>query len=188
MATRKRLSLGAGPPALGGMPVSLRLLHWTTIVCTLSCAAVHVASFFDRAYYGVILFVPLLFVVWPFVVWQWRRVPRGNLMSQVFAAVPRWMKWTTGLLFAYVFVNYFACRSLNQGGLPTVLADKRLVLQSGQQILQVLNPAQFAHAQAVQVRLLSGHLMVFYALAWIALRAFWLKSGTAMADAEVKGR
>lgn len=170
------------------MPVSLRLLHWTTILCTLFCAAVHVATFFDRAAFGVILFVPLLFIVWPMVVWQWRRVPRGNLMSQVFGIVPAWMKWTTGLLLVYVFVNYFVCRSLNQGGLPIVLPDKRLVLQAGDQVLQVLTPKQFAHAQAVEVRSLSGHLVVFYALAWIALRAFWLKTGTAMADSKVDGR
>ena len=168
------------------MPASLRLLFLFSLLGAAACAAAHALTFADMAFYPILIFVPLLFVVWPLVIWQFRRIPRKNLFSEIFANIPRWMKAGTFALLAYVFVNFFLCTKLNEGGDPQRLSETRLVLKSRDKILRDLTPAEFRHAQAVQVRQLSGHLAVFYALAAFALHACWLKSGPAMANAKIR--
>lgn len=167
------------------MPAGLRALFLVALFGTAACAAAHVLTFADMAFYPILLFVPLVFVVWPLVIWQWRKIPRKNLISEIFADVPRWMKIGTVVLFAYVLVNFFLCNRRNEGGDPVRLAENRLVLKSHDKILRDLSPTEFRTAQAVQVRQLTGHLLVFYALAVFALHACWLKSGAAMANARV---
>ena len=172
------------------MPFGLRLLFWVSALSTAFCAAVHVLTFtgvaFPPAIFLVLLlFVALLFVVWPLAIWRWRRLPRRNLVSEVFGNIPRWMKYLTGALLVYAFVNFYACRALNDGGEPARLADGRLVLQTKAGLGRELSPEEFRAAQAVQVRLLSGHLLVFFGLAVIVVRSVWIKNGPAMADAKV---
>jgi hypothetical protein len=143
------------------MPLTYRLLFWASSFCFMLSLAMHLASFADIPFAPGVLLVPLLFLIWPLVVWQWRRLPRANLVSQVFGTIPRSMKILVGVLLVYCFVNFFVCISAIGGGVPLREADGRL---------------GFTHAQAVQTRMLSGHLMVFYGLAVIALRAFAIKS------------
>jgi hypothetical protein len=182
------LCFGASLFGLGGtMPASIRSLYFVSFVSALICAGVHISTFFGYAYYPVLLFVFLLFIVWPTIVWMWRRMPKRNLVSEIFGAIPRWMKITTAGLFAYVFLNYFLCRALNDGGQPIRLPDHRYVLQNGEQIIRVLTEKEYAWAQAYQVRMLTGHLLVFYGLAVLAIKAIWIKSGPSMADAKVQG-
>lgn len=169
------------------MPAALKSLYIVTLITTAICGAAHLATFFGYAIYQMVYFVILLFVLWPLVVWQWRRIPRRNLALEIYGAIPAWMKWLTIVLIVYVFANYFVCNALNDGGQPVKLEDGRLVLLNGKQVVRVLSPSEFATAQAIQVRVLTGHLVVFYGLAAIALRAFWIKSGPAMADAKVSG-
>lgn len=169
------------------MPAALKSLYFVSLVTTAICGLAHLATFFGYAYYQMVYFVVLLFVLWPLVVWQWRRIPRRNLVLEIYGCIPAWMKWLTVALIVYVFANYFVCNALNDGGQPVKLGDGRLVLLDGKQIVRVLRPEEFAIAQAIQVRILTGHLVVFYALAAIALRAFWIKTGPAMADAKVTG-
>ena len=168
------------------MPVSLRSLYLSAALGAAACAAAHVLTFADIAFYPILLFVPLLFVVWPLVIWKLRQIPRKNLVSEIFGAVPRWMKVSTVVLLAYVFVNFFLCARLNSNGDPVRLTETRMVLKSGDKILRELTPAEFRTAQAVQVRQLTGHLLVFYALAAFAVHACWLKSGPAMANAKIR--
>ena len=180
-------SPGPRSPAVLGeiMAFFLRIFFWGSLLATAACAGVHAATFFGVATYQVLWLVPPLFVIWPFAVWHWRRLPRLNLLSPIFGVIPRWMKIAAGALLAYIFIIYFVCRALNDGGLPVTLDDGRLVLQSGTQIIRALTPAEFQQAQAVQVRLLTGQLLAFYGLAVLLLRAIWIKSGPAMADAHI---
>jgi len=90
-------------------------------------------------------------------------------------------------LIVFIFINFFVNRSLNFGAQPVKLDDGRLVLQNGKLIFRELTPVEFARAQSIQVRILAGHLVAFYGLAFIALRAFWIKTGPAMANAKVQG-
>jgi len=172
------------------MPFGLRLLFWVSTLSAAGCAAIHVLTFAGVAFSPVIflvllLFVPLLFVIWPLVIWRWRRTPRRNLVSEVFGNIPRWMKYLTGALLVYAFANYYVCRALNDWGEPARLNDGRLVLQTKTRLVRELSPEEFRTAQAVQVRSLSGHLLVFFGLAVIVIRSVWIKNGPAMADAKV---
>jgi hypothetical protein len=167
------------------MPASLRLLFLLSLLGAAACGAAHVLTFAGMAFYPILIFVPLLFIVWPLTIWRLRRIPRKNLFSEIFGDVPRWMKVGTVVLLAYVFVNFFLCTRLNGGGDPVRLPENRLVLKTGDKILRDLTPDEFRTAQAVQVRQLTGHLLVFYALAVFALHACWLKTGPAMADAKI---
>jgi hypothetical protein len=168
------------------MPLSLRLPLIVSLLGAAACAAAHVLTFANIAFYPILLFVPLLFVVWPLVVWRFRRVPRKNLFSEIFADIPRWMKVGSVLLFAYVFINFFACLALLDGGNAVRLSENRLVLKKHGQILRDLTPAEFRHAQAVEVRLTTGHLLAFFTLAGFAFQAVWLKTGPAMANAKLR--
>lgn len=151
----------------------------------LAAGAGHVATFFGRAPYSVLLLLPALFVVWPLVLWQWRRVPRRNFSSQIFGDVPRWMKWAIAGLLVYAFVNFFIGRALNDGGNPERRSDGTFVLTSGTQIVRTLTLAEFRSAQAVQVRVVSGFFLCTFALATLLAEACWIKNGPAMANARI---
>lgn len=168
------------------MPAPLRFLLLASLLGTAACAAAHVLTFADIAFYPILIFVPLLFLVWPLVLWQLRRIPRKNIFSEVFGNIPNWLKLGSALLLAYVFINFFLCIRLNEGGQPARLAADRLVLKSQDKIIRDLTPAEFRHAQSVQVRLLTGHLLVFFALAAFATHVCWLKTGPAMANAKLR--
>ncbi len=167
------------------MPTSLRLLFLTSLFGAAACAAAHVLTLVDIAFYPIYLFLPLLFLVWIFAVWHMRRVPRKNLMSEIFGDVPRWMKVSSALLLAYVFINFFACMYLLDGGNPERMSDQRLVLKSKDKILRDLTPAEYRHAQAIQIRMLTGHMLVFFTLAGFIFHTSWLKTGPAMANAKI---
>lgn len=172
------------------MPFGLRLLFWISALSAACCGLIHVLTFTGLAFppmvfVGLLLFVPLLFVVWPLAIWRWRRTPRRNLVSEVFGNIPRWMKYLTGALLVYAFANYFVCRALNDWGEPVRLDDGRLVLQAKTGLVRELSAEEFRAAQAVQVRILSGHLLVFFGLAVIVIHSVWVKNSTAMADAKV---
>ncbi len=167
------------------MPLGLRLLYLLSMLGAAACAAAHVLTFANIAFYPILLLVPLLFVLWPLVIWQYRRIPRANLFSQIFARIPSWMKISAGVLLCYAIANLFLSGAQLQGGEPARLADGRLVLKVKGQERRTLTPVEFRHAQALQVRVLTGHLLAFYALAGFALYACWLKSGPAMANAKI---
>lgn len=167
------------------MPPSLRLLFLTSLLGAAACAAAHVLTFVDIAFYPIYLFLPLLFLVWIIAIWHLRRVPRKNLISEIFGDVPRWMKVSSALLFAYVFINFFACIYLLDGGSPERMADQSLVLKSKGKILRNLTPTEYRHAQAVQIRMLTGHMLVFFTVAGFITQTCWLKTGPAMAETKI---
>ncbi len=177
------------------MTVAQRLLALSTLFCFLLSLIIHVATFTGTAFYGVIFFSLaimfmwlLLFLIFPLVIWQWRKIPRRNLVSEIFASVPRWMKIATGCLFVYVFINFGLSMHELGGGSPVKLPDGRLVIEKSGQILRVLSAEEFANASAMSVRVVSAELLAFYGLALIALRAFHIKNSTMMATAKVRGR
>jgi hypothetical protein len=167
------------------MTFGFRLLYLLSALGTAAAAAAHVLTFADIAFYPVLVLVPLLFVLWPLVLWQYRRIPRKNLFSEIFARVPAAMKVGTGVLLCYAIGNLFLAGAPLEGGSPTRLPEGKLVLKVKDQVRRELTPAEFRHAQALQVRMLTGHLIAFYALAGFAVYACWLKSGPAMANAKI---
>src|SRR5687767_1085707 len=125
------------------MSLGLRVLYLLSVFCAAACAAAHVLSFANIAFYPVLLLVPLLFVVWPLVLWQYRRVPRKNLFSEIFANVPAWIKLSTGVLLAYAMLNLFIVNTRLEGGTPVRLADGKLVLQVKGQTRRELSSTEF---------------------------------------------
>ncbi len=170
------------------MPFSLRLLFVITFLATAFCALVHVATFFGFAISAYDLLIPLLilvtslFVVWPMIVWKWRKVPRRNMVGEIFSQVSSPFRWGGAALIIYFFVNYALCRSGNSWAQPTLLKDGRFVLQAGDQILRTLTQAEYMKALSIELRLHAGHLMVFYGLAFIAIKALWIKTGPKAAE------
>jgi len=169
------------------VPAALRLLFWVSLAATTATAAAYVLSFFAVPVPQMLAFVLLLLFVWPLVLWQWRRVPRRNLVSEVFGDIPRWMKAATAVLLLFAFANFFVCRWLNEGAQPYPLADGRHVLLRQQVVVRELTPAEYRHAQAVQVRMLTGFLVPCFALAVLLLEVCWIKNGPAMADRKLPG-
>jgi hypothetical protein len=167
------------------MSFGLRMLYLVAAFGTAASTAAHVITFADIAFYPILLLVPLLFVLWPLVLWQYRRIPRKNLFSEIFARVPAAMKIGAGVLLFYAVANLFLAGAKLEGGQPSQLPDGKLVLKVKDQVRRELTPTEFRHAQALQVRMLTGHLIAFYALAGFAIYACWLKSGPAMADAKI---
>jgi hypothetical protein len=179
------------PPAAGsqrgGVPNALRLLFWGSLAAATAAGAAHVLTYFDIPVFQTLPLVLLLVFVWPLVLWQWRRVPRRNLVSEIFGDIPRWLKVAAGVLLLFAFANFFACRALSGGTQPYRLADGRTVLLRGQEIVREVSASEFRHAQAMQVRMLTGFLVPGFALAALLLEACWIKNGPAMADEKVRG-
>ena len=148
----------------------LNLFFWVTVFAATICGTVHAATYAGQAFYPVIYFVALLFVVWPLVIFRWRRLGRAFGSPTLYWGYSRTLIGLALGSLAFVFLNYLICRALNDGGVPVRLDDGRLVLQAGNKILRVLEPEAYRRAQAVQVRMLSGHLCGFYTLAAVALR------------------
>lgn len=146
------------------------VLFWIAVFAATVCGTAYVATYAGQAFYPVIYFVILLFVLWPMTIFRWRRIGRALGSPTLYTGYTRTLLGLTLGFLGFVFINYLVCRSLNEGGVPVQLPDGRLILQVGNKIIRVIEPEAYQAAQAVQVRMLSGHLLGFYALAAIALR------------------
>ena len=167
------------------MPLRLRLPFWIAVLCTLAGVAVYGLTFANIALHPILFLLPLLFLVWILVLQQWRRVPRRNFRSEIFGDIPRGMKAAAAALILFAFVNFFVCLSLNDYAQPLRTAEGRSVLQKREHVIRELTAAEFAHAQAVQVRMLSGFFIGCFALAALLAETCWIKNGPAMANAKI---
>ena len=168
------------------MPAPLRFTFWIATLGAVASAAAYALTFAGRAYYSALALLPVLLLVWLGVVTLWRRVPRRNLVSEIFGDIPRWMKAAVVGLLVFVFANYFACRSLNDSGRPELLPDGRAALVArGGKVVRELDAAGYRRAQAVQLRMLDGTLLACFGLAALLTQACWIKNGTAMAERDV---
>ena len=185
-AARKRARQSAGEAHDAPVPAPLRFIFWIASLAALASAVAYALTFAGRTTYSVLFLLPLLLLVWLGVVTQWRRVPRRNLVSEIFGDIPRWMKAAVAGLLVFVFANFFVCRALNEHARPDSLADGRTVLvDRGGKVVRTLDAAEFRHAQALQLRMLSGSLVACFGLAALLAEACWIKNGTAMADRHV---
>ena len=164
------------------MPAALRLPLLISLLATAACAAAHVLTFVDVAFYPILFFVPLLFILVPLAVWRFRRIPRKNFLSEIFADIPPGLKIGTVALFLYACANFFICLNHLDGGNPERAPENRLVLAAKGKIIRELTLAEFRRAQAVQVRLVTGHLIACFAITAFAFHVAWLKTGPALAS------
>lgn len=166
-----------------GVPAPLRLTFWIAALATVANAAAYGATFTDRVPHVALLGLPLLLLVWLGVLAQWRRVPRRNLASEIFGDIPRWMKLAAAGLLLFAFVNFAVCRTLNAGARPEPRPDgSGALVARGGAVVRPLDPAELRHAQAVQLRMLTGFCVACFGLAALLAEACWIKNGPAMAD------
>lgn len=183
---RERRKIPRLIPSLPLMPAALRLPLLISLLATAACAAAHVLTFVGVAFYPILFFVPLLFILVPLAVWRFRRIPRKNFLSEIFADITPGLKIGTVALFLYACANFFICLNLLDGGNPERAPDNRLVLAAKGKIIRELTPAEFRRAQAVQVRLVTGHLIACFAITAFAFHVAWLKTGPALASGKLR--
>lgn len=153
-------------------PVSqvFRLMFYGSVFATAACTAAHVLTYAGVAFYPVILLFPVLFIIIPFLYWAWRRVPVKQAFAAMFGDLPRGMKTVLIFLAVYAVINLLAATSLNEHG-SAVRDGDRLLLKRKSEILRELTPEEFQLAGARDVRGMTGHLILGFALAACALHA-----------------
>jgi len=78
---------------------------------------------------------------------------------------PAWMTKLCGVLFAYALFNFiFTMVALSGGGKPAVVNGEK-VLRSHGKVIRKLTDEEYDRHQAHEVRLFSGHWMLFYGVA-----------------------
>ncbi len=76
--------------------------------------------------------------------------------------IPAWLPVLVGLFFAYTFFNFFfTIFVLLEGGGPHIV-DGQYVLSNHGEIIRQLTEAEYIKCHAYEIRLFSGHWMVFY--------------------------
>jgi hypothetical protein len=111
-----------------------------------------------------ICFIPMLFVQ--------RLAPGKDFWSKIFAAMPRWARYTIKAFFAYAMINFALFYFLSKGGVPGV-RDGKYVLQNHGEVIRELSENEYELQKAYVLRGFSGHWMVFYLLPAIV---FWYRN------------
>ena len=149
-------------PALAGLSVSV---------------GAHVLAYVSPSWspsQRILWLVPNLFVLWPAMILRSRSMwPRGPARTEadaeaglaVFAAVPG-LIWPLGaLLVGYVAMNFFVCMGVLREGSPQVSADGQRYLDHKGRHVRDIGEAEYDRLSAAEVRLATGHLMLFHAVA-----------------------
>lgn len=96
---------------------------------------------------------------------------RKNFWNKVFAAIPRWARYTIKAFFAYAIINFALFLFLSRGGVPDV-RDGKYVLHNHGQVIRELSEKEYEWQKAYVVRGFSGHWMIFYLVSAIV---FWYR-------------
>ncbi len=147
-----------------------RLMFLGSVFATVASAAAHVMSYAGVPFYPVILLVPGIFIIIPLLVWAWRKVPAKQALAALFGILPRNLKAALIVLAVYAVINLFASTWLNENGSASRDGD-RLVLKRKSEILRELTPEEFRLASARDIRGMTGHMTLGFALAACALHA-----------------
>ncbi len=114
-----------------------------------------------------VVFIPMLFVQ--------GLTSKKDFWSKIFAAMPRWARYTIKAFFAYAIINFALFFFLSQGGVPEV-RDGKYVLHNHGQVVRELSENEYELQKAYVIRGFSGHWMVFYLVAAIV---FWYRGKSA---------
>jgi hypothetical protein len=115
----------------------------------------------------------LLLVVWFPVIFMSRKIctkeNRKDFIKIITKHAPFWMKALSVALFIYAFFNFFyTVFALNEGGVPSIFAGKK-VLESHGKIIRELTDQEYELHQAYGVRTFSGMWLIFYSVGVTAL-------------------
>jgi len=110
-----------------------------------------------------VVFIPMVFVQ--------GLESRKDFWNKIFAAIPRWGRYTIKAFFAYAVINFAMFFFLSKGGVPDV-RDGKYVLHNHGQVIRELSEDEYEWQKAYVLRGFSGHWMVFYLIAAIV---FWYR-------------
>lgn len=103
-----------------------------------------------------------IFVVFiPFVFSSKKSLGPKPTLTQIRAAFPPWVVGLGVCIFAYAFVNFALFMLKTEGGNPSVV-DGKFVLMNHGTLIRELTAVEYSAFQANEVRGFSGHWLVFY--------------------------
>jgi hypothetical protein len=110
-----------------------------------------------------VVFIPMLFVQ--------GLAPKKDFWNKIFAAMPRWARYTIKAFLAYAVINFALFFFLSKGGVPDE-RDGKYVLHNHGQVIRELSEHEYELQKAYVIRGFSGHWMIFYLLPALV---FWYR-------------
>ena len=150
-----------------------------SLVGLFSSLFVHLSTFFGidpskHVPWVWVLHLGIFVVFFPMVFVQGLK-SRKDFWSKIFAAIPRWARYTIKFFFAYTIINFALFFFLSQGGTPEV-RDGKYVLHNHGQVIRELSKNEYEWQRAYVIRGFSGHWMVFYL---VPALVFWYRGAPA---------
>lgn len=107
-----------------------------------------------------------LFLVFAPLILLGSRAERRNAAAwtKTMRYAPRWLNGALFVLFLYAAFNFFTMLNANSSASPTV-KDGKYVLTSHGAVVRELSASEYAQAVAYDMRLWTGHPLMFYAAA-----------------------
>jgi len=121
-----------------------------------------------------VLHLGIFVVFFPMVFVQGLK-PKKDFWRNIFAAIPRWARYTIKAFFAYAIINFALFFFLSRDGVPDV-RDGKYVLHNHGQVVRELSENEYEWQKAYVIRGFSGHWMVFYLVSAIV---FWYRGKSA---------
>jgi hypothetical protein len=104
-----------------------------------------------------------IFVVFIPAVFYLKKDTAANDPLALFRGTPPWTVVALLALFLYAFINFFVSLSATGGATPDI-RDGQYVLHRKGQVVRQLSEAEYSAGRAAEVRLFSGHWLLFYAM------------------------
>lgn len=155
------------------MASAFKFLFFACGFATAASAAAYVLTLAGATFYPVLLLFPLLVVAWPLILWHWRRLPLKMSTSALVGGLPRWAKAAAILAFVLATANFLLCGWLNEFGRPVRIGDS-YALKAGATELRSLTADEYQRARAIEMRLITGHLILLFAFTSYFARATWV--------------
>lgn len=143
-----------------------RILGFISFIGFASALVVHIAALMGidvadniPAVWGLHVGIFLVFV--PFVFSSRKSLGAKPTFAQLRAAFPMWIVGLGIGMFAYALVNFALVMQEMEGGTPSIVNGK-FVLMNHKALIRELTAAEYSAFKANEVRIFSGHWMLFY--------------------------
>jgi hypothetical protein len=162
-----------------------KYLFYFAISCLTLALGVHLLSIVGIDVNETFPFIWLLhigiFIVWIPVIMETKKnkelqESKGSKLKQsefynvLFNGAPNWMRMIAMGCFFYAILNFFLF-TFSQGGTPSI-KDGEYILQNHGTLIKTLTKEEYHHFKANEVRGFSGHWILFYGVATVALFRF----------------
>jgi hypothetical protein len=143
-----------------------RILGIASLIGFVSALIVHIAALMgidvsDNFPVVWVLHVGIFVVFIPFVFSSRKSLGAKPTFAQIRAAFPMWVVRLGICIFAYALVNFALFMLKTEGGNPSIV-DGKFVLMNHGALIRELTAAEYSTFKANVVRGFSGHWLVFY--------------------------